>query len=146
MPKALVQFGLVNRLVMKQLTILANEERKVVVLRVADGNGDALGTAELTLSQVPGAISDLLSAAQALQNGTSEPGTPGSWSNVPIIDNVEWRLGVRPLDGAITLSLRPANLDQKPLWLTYGFDRPGAESFAEVFALVLAHPLMHGSA
>jgi hypothetical protein len=130
----------------KQLSIAADTERKVVVFRVAYANGDALGTAELTLSQVQGALADLLGAVQKLQNGNSEPGAPGSWNNIAIIDSAEWRLGVRPLDGAITLSLRPANLGQEPLWLTYGFDRLSAENFAEVFARTLAHPLMQGSA
>ena len=128
-----------------RLAISADIKRNAVVVSfIADGQ--QVGAVDLTPPLVEEALAHLLSAVQQLTAGSGQPGDPGSWTNVPTIDGAEWKLGVRPLDGSVTLSFRPANLGDQPMWLTYGFDRLGAENFAAVFVRTLAYPTVIGSA
>ena len=129
-----------------RLEIIPSPERGVIVLRLSDSSSGALGHINLTADMVERTFAQLLASWRMMDKNAGVPGAPGTWMNTPALEDPAWTVGARPLDGAITLSLCPARVEGRELWLTYAFQRGQAETLTQVLGLALARPTFEGSA
>ena len=103
-------------------------------------------TIDLTPEMLESTIANLLAAWLAMDKEAGVPGEPGTWTNTPAIEGPAWKVGARPMDGAITISLCPMKQGEQELWLTYALQRQQAEALVRVLGTALARPMHQGTA